>query len=240
MGGALLACGTAAGTVELLSRPPGPTALNAQLILRLDGDVDPLGVTALSVDVLRDDGRSLPARVGTSAGGLLVELIVTPELLADAPPSALVRLAGLPSMHALRTTDGRRLRAPAALRWPLNGRLQGSNGASPRLLEVDGRPLPLDGPVAADGPLRLLFEGIVDPGTVSPETCPLYPLEHGLTLATPLLPRVGWRCIGDRFELVLDLGQPHGTLELNLRRFGLRDFSGRSPEPPLKTEVRAS
>lgn len=191
--------------------------------------------------VEREDGRPLEARLGTAAGVLVIELVVTPELLAEAPPAARVRLLGAPSPQALRTTDGRPLAAPVTLRWPLLPRLHGSGGA-PRLLSVNGRPLPLSATLETAGPLSLLFDGVLDPATVSPEACPLWPREGEITLKTPLEPPVSWRLVGERFELLLDLGAARGSYWLQLGTVGVRGLAGHAPEPPLKLkiEVRAS
>ncbi|HYN65086.1 MAG TPA: hypothetical protein VES36_10835, partial [Candidatus Limnocylindrales bacterium] len=69
--------------------------------------------------------------------------------------------------------------------------------------------------------------------------CPVFPLEHGLVLSTPLLPDVRWRCRGQRFELTLELTGQRGRFQLDLRRFRWRDLRGGIPEPALVAEVLA-
>lgn len=214
-------------------------ALNSALVVGLDGTVDPLSVTAASVVAARDDGRPLASRMGAAAGQVVVELEVDEALLADPPDTVVVRLLGLPSPHAVSTLDGRRLAAPATFRFRVTAALEPRGSAPARLLDIDGH-APAPGlEIVAAGPLVIRLDGVLDPASLSPETCPLFPLENGLVLSSPLRPAVTWRCTGERFELRLGLGDQHGRFQLDLRRFGWRDLSGGIPEPTLVAEVAA-
>ena len=205
----------------------------------LGGPVDPFSVTAASVSASRDDGRPLASRVGTSAGAIVVELEVDEALLADPPQAVVVRLLGLPSPHAVSTLDGRRLAAPAQLRFRVTAALEPRGSSPARLLELDGQPPRPGLLLEADGPVLLRLDGVLDPDSLRPVNCPLFPVENGLVLSTPVEPTVRWRCVGDRFELSLGLDGQHGRYQLDLRRFRWRDLSGGIPEPTLVAEVAA-
>jgi len=84
----------------------------------------------------------------------------------------------------------------------------------------------------------LVFDGVLDPATVTPAACALSPVQGGLVLPSTLEPDVDWTCIGRRFELRLRLPAKSGLLQFALRRCGLRDFAGRVPEPPIVLELR--
>jgi hypothetical protein len=205
-----------------------------------DGALDPLSVDSRSVAVRRGDGDPLPARRAVVGGRLLVELRVDQALIRDRPVDVFVELSGLPAVDALFLLDGRRLEAPQRLRFEVSGSLETRGSRPTRLVRLGGRPVPPDGPLRLDGPLTMVFEGVLDPATLVPEACPLYPLESGLVLGEPVLPELGWSCMGDRFEITLDPGRPARPLQLDLRRFGLRDLTGRAPEPALVVELRTS
>jgi len=201
--------------------------------------VDPFSVTAASVSASRDDGRPLASRAGTSAGAIVVVLVVDEALLADPPQAVVVRLLGLPSPHAVSTLDGRRLAGPAQLRFRVTAALEPRGSSPARLLDVDGQPPRPGLALAADGPVVLRLDGVLDPDSLRPENCPLFPVENGLVLSSSVEPEVRWRCVGDRFELSLGLDGQHGRFQLDLRRFRWRDLAGGIPEPTLVAEVAA-
>lgn len=214
-------------------------ALNSALMLALDGPIDPLSVTRASVSARRSDGRDLAAQVETSGGQLVLQLVVDAELLADPPESVALTVLGLPSPHALSTLDGRRLAATTRVDFTVTAGLEARGRSPARLVELGGQsPRPALELSAAE-PLRLVIDGVLDPATLRPLDCPLFPLEQGLVLPTPLQPVTSWRCIGPRFELVLDLAGRRGRFQLDLRRFGWRDLAGGIPEPALVAEVVA-
>jgi len=215
---------------------PAELALNGRLVLSFDAALDPLSVDSSSVVVSGADGQRLQAEVGVEAGQLVIRPVATPELVAQPPEALQVRLAGLPSPHALRAAGGRALGRGQTVRVPLRPALQDEGPAPPRLVEpaeavVD---VPLDGHVA------LVFDGVLDPSTVTPGDCALQPVAGGLVLTgAPVLPEVGWRCVGRRFELTLRLPRASGALQLSLRRSGLRGVDGRAPEPARELELRS-
>ena len=235
------ACGHGGGLATAAIEPPGrlEVALNSALTVALDGPVDPLSVTARSVSATREDGRPLAARIATSAGRVVVELEVDQALLGEPPPVVIVRLLGLPSPHAVATLDGRRLGATAGIAFRASAGLEPRGWTPARLVEVAGHPPRPELALPAGEPLVLVLEGVLDPSTLEPEDCPLFPVEQGLVLPAPLLPEVRWRCVGERFELSLGLGGRRGRFQLDLRRFRWRDLAGGIPEPALVTEVVA-
>jgi len=235
------ACGNGAWSATAALEPPTrlDVALNSALTVALDGPVDPLSVTARSVGAAREDGRPLAARVGTSAGQVVVELEVDEALLAAPPTAVVVHLLGLPSPHALATLDGRRLGSAARIAFRVSAALEPRGGSPARLVEIAGHAPRPELELAAGDPLVLVLDGVLDPATLAPGDCPLFPVEQGLVLPAPLLPAVRWRCLGERFELTLGLGGHRGRFQLDLRRFGWRDLSGGIPEPALVTEVVA-
>ena len=210
--------------------------LNGRLEIELDEAIDPLSVTRLSVTVTDAEGKPLAARRRCARGRLVVELEVGPELLAAPPEAVEVRLAGGPSVHALSTVSGRRLDRPAQVRFPLRPVMAAQGGDAPRLVAVDGLPLPLDGSLPVSDVLVLRFDGPVDPATVTPEACPLLPVSDGLLLS-PVHPRTSWRCLGQRFEVELGLPPATGPLLLDLQRFGLRGLDGERPVPNLQVRL---
>ncbi|HEX5009101.1 MAG TPA: hypothetical protein VFY71_01775 [Planctomycetota bacterium] len=205
-------------------------------MLSFDAALDPLSVDSSSVIVGDVDGRRLEAEVGVEAGQLVIRPVATPELVAQPPAALQVRLAGLPSPHALRTAGGRALGRGQTLRVPLRPALQDEGPAPPRLIE----PAEAVVDVPSDGRVVLVFDGVLDPSTVTPGDCALQPLAGGLVLTgAPVLPGVGWRCVGRRFELTLRLPRASGALQLSLRRSGLRGVDGRVPEPARELELRS-
>jgi hypothetical protein len=216
---------------------PAELPINGQLVLRFDAPVDPLSVTADAV-VVSADGAPLPAEVGVEQGALVVRPIVTPELLSRPPARLELRLAAAPSLRGLRTTAGLGLERPVTIAAALVPRLQDGTGTAPRLLEVQGRPAASVAQVGSDGRVVLVFDGVLDPATVTPAACALSPVQGGLVLPSTLEPEVDWTCIGRRFELRLRLPAKSGPLQFALRRCGLRDFAGRVPEPPIVLELR--
>jgi len=231
--------GAGSSTASVVDAGRRDVALNSPLEVSLDGPVDPLSLTAVSVTALGEDGRPLPARIGTSSGRVVLQLEVDRSLLADPPARVELRLLGLPSPHALRTLDGRRLAATTRVGFRVTGGLEPRGPSPALLLAMDGEP---PGPLVELAPgraLALRFDGVLDPATLQPGDCPLFPLVNGLVLSTPVLPDVRWRCLGERFEVELGLAGQRGRFRLDLRRFGWRDLAGGIPEPALVTEVVA-
>lgn len=209
-------------------------------MVELDGSIDPLSVTARSVVVTREDGRPLTVQVTSSGARLQVEVEVGPALLADRPSEIHLRLAGLPSVHALATRDGRRLARSTVLIHTIVRDLDPLGAAPVRLERVADHALPPPDPLPVTGILRLVFDGVLDPATLRPEDCALWPMQAGLVLEPPFQPGVDWRCTGSRFELRLDLSGAEDLLQLDLRRLGILDLSGARPEPPLVVKLLAS
>jgi len=232
-------CGGGAGTASAEPAGRRDVALNSALVIGLGEPVDPLSVTAASVSAARLDGRPLGSRVGVAGGRVVVELVVDESLLADPPEAVAVTLIGLPSPHAVRTLDGRRLVAAARLDFRVTSVLEPRGALPARLLDVDGQPPRPGLQLTVDGPVVLRLDGVLDPASLSPQACPLFPLENGLVLPVPVEPVLSWRCIGDRFELELGLDGQHGRFQLDLRRFRWRDLAGGIPEPTLVAEVAA-
>jgi hypothetical protein len=208
--------------------------------VELDGAIDPLSITARSVIVTRDDGRPLTAHLSSGGRRLFVDVEVGPELLDDRPGAIVLRIVGLPSVHALGTRDGRRLGRSETLVHPVERDLDRLGTVTARLTRVAGRDLPPPQPLEVGRVLSLEFDGVLDPKTLLPGSCSLWPRQAGLVLSTPVRPEVDWRCVGSRFELHLGLGETRGSLELDMRRLGILDLSGARPEPPLVVEVVAS
>ena len=208
--------------------------------MELEDAVDPLSVTTRSVVVTREDGLPLAARLSSSGSRLFVELEVGPGLLDDRPREVRVRLVGLPSIHALALRDGRRLARGETLVHPVDRDLDPLGTAPVRLARIGGQALPPKQPLQVGRMLSLEFEGVLDPDSLRPDSCSLWPRQAGLVLATPVRPEVDWLCVGSRFELRLLLGETTGPLQLDLRRLGILDLSGVRPEPSLVVEVVAS
>ena len=235
----MLATGCGHGGARLVETTPAELPLNGALRLRLDAPIDPLSVTRDAVDV-RGDGAPLAAELAVEQGALVVRPVVTAELLARPPARLEVLLAGSPSLRGLRTTSGLALEGPATVVARLEPRLADTTGAAPRLVALQGLPPAPVAVVGDEGRVRLVFDGVLDPATVTPATCALNALQGGLVLPEPIEPGVRWSCTGRRFELELELPARAGPLQLALRRMGLRDLSGRAPEPPLVAELRPS
>lgn len=168
----------------------------------------------------------------------MVRPVVAAELLAHPPARLEVRLIGSPSLRGLRTTTGRALEGPATALARLAPGLVDAAGTVPRLVALQGRlPAPVVD-VGADGVVSLVFDGVLDPATVTPAACAVSALQAGLVLPERIEPEVRWTCAGRRFELQLRLPAHTGPVQFSLRRSGLRDLSGRAPEPPLVAELR--
>lgn len=209
-----------------------PRALNAPIEVALDGPIDPVSVTAASVKVVRADGSDVPAVVSVSAGSIRVELAVTHDSMVEALPAVWLELAGLPSPAALRTLDGRCLRSSVRRAVPVLAELRAASPAPPRLVSVNGvATSELGAELNWTGELVLTFSGVLDHATISPLTCPLFPVAGDLTLPSALAPVVRWRCVGQRFDLILSLPAASGRLHCILRRLAVRDHAGAAPEP---------
>jgi hypothetical protein len=182
------------------------------------------------VRILRGDGSPLQAEVAVASGRLEIQLVITPELLAEQLQEAWIELAGLPSPGAIRTLDGRRLRATVRHRAALQPLLHSGSAEPPRLVSLNGAP-PRSDVLRLDGELVLRFAGVLDPATVTASNCPLFPVAGELTLRTSRTPGVRWRCVGEEFDVLLTVPAGAGRLQCILRRMGLRDPLGRPPEP---------
>ena len=167
----LAACGSGLPGIAVRSAT-GPAALNGALRLTFDEDLDPLSVTRSSVRVTDAAGRPLESRLEVDGPVMSVLLVVGPELLASPPQRAQVRLAGLPSVHALSTRSGRRLRGTVQAGFELRPGLEGRSGGGSELVAINGRPVSAGVPVTPNGPLVLGFDGVIDPDTVTAAGCP--------------------------------------------------------------------
>lgn len=238
---ALPALGACSGSeARVLSAGPRRAALNAELVVRLDGAVDPLTVGPGSVRLADAAGIPVPADLAVEGGSLVVRPVIGPaHLAAGAVPVSPWRLelAGGPTPLALLTLDGRRLGRGAAVDVFVEPRLEDGAGRAPRLVAVQGAPPAGEARVAPDGGVVLDFEGVLDPARLRPEDCELRPVEGGLELA-PVRPGVDWQCRGRRFALRLRVPTGSGPLLLSLRRCGLRGLDGQAAEPPLEIVLR--
>ncbi len=222
----------------------GSIPLNGRMQLAFPLAIDALSVNARSVRVTDAGGRPLPARRTVRGRELFVELVVTPELLADPPREVVVDLARHTSVHAVRTPTAERIHQSRPSRFRIGVGLVAEQEGSPRLLSLGGHPTALKLPRrigSAYGPegLVLVYDRPLDPATITPAACPLSPSAEGMSL-TPVLPDVDWTCVGQRFELTLRPPQPPRELLLSLRRFGLRGIAGEVPQPAPEVELAAS
>jgi hypothetical protein len=220
-----------------VSASPAELPLNGTFLLSFDGAVDPISVTSDAVSVTDPDGAPLAADVVVEHGALAVRLAVTPALLARPPAGISVRLPGAPALRSLRMIDGTALGQPVRAAAVLRGRLEDGSGEVPRLVLLQGRPVATAAEFGPDGRVLLGFDGVLDPASVTPANCALNALQGGLVLPTPLQPAVDWSCVGRRFTLELRVPPAAGPLQFALRRSGLRDLSGRCPEPPIVAEL---
>ncbi len=101
-----------------------------------------------------------------------------------------------------------------------------------RLRSVNGQRVSSTGALKHDGAIRLLFDGVLDPGTVNSQSCPLFPVAAGLALK-PFLPQTRWSLMGLECTVVLEVSPHAGPLELIWKRLGLRGLDGVPPEGPL-------
>lgn len=212
-----------------------PVPLNGALrVLMRGGDLDPLSVTARSVQVLDSSGRAVNHVTSVHGNVIDVFLVIDREFWEAPLGEAHVVLAGRPSLHALRDRQGRRLASQASLRFELQPTLDAAR--APRLLSVGGQALPTANEVIFDRQLELVFEGAIDPRTIVPGSCPLAPRRAGLSLS-PVLPDCRWSLVGDRFVLTLDVGEDRGGLRLSTRELGLRGPQGAAPSPQVQVDL---
>jgi hypothetical protein len=223
-------CGGGLRTATCLPSADIPLFLNADIDVTLDGAIDPLTVDDASVRVVSEDGTALPVALAVGDGRLKVALVVTPELLSGKSFDAWLEVAGLPSPLAIRTLDGRRLSGPVRRHLRLQPLLQSATAEHPQLLSIDGR-APGGEPMTVSSEITLTFSGVLDPATLLPANCPIFPIAGQLRLPTPILPEVRWRCIGERFDLILTIPPGSGRLRLLMRALAVRDIAGRAPEP---------
>jgi hypothetical protein len=211
--------------------------LNGTFVLRFDEPLDPLSLVPGAV-VVSADGVPLEAEIGIELGSLAVRPVVSAQLLARPPARLAVRVAGGPALRGLRTASGSALESPVTVAAALSPVLADETGLVARLVSLQGRPPSPVASLGADGRVLLVFEGVLDPATITPASCAVSALQGGLVLPEPIQPEVRWRCVARRFELELRLPAGAGSLQLALRRTGLRDLAGRVPEPPLVAELR--
>lgn len=205
-------------------------ALNEALTVEFSGALDPLSLTSRSVRVETADGRLLPVRVSAGATSLRVHLNVTEDLFRHPPTSLWVQLVGAPSIHALRSSSGQGLPTSERLEVRCRPGLVGEGVV--RLRSVNGQGISSTGALHHEGSIRLLFDGVLDPGTVNSQSCPLFPVAAGLALK-PFLPQTRWSLVGSECTVVLEVSPHAGPLELVWKRLGLRGLDGVPPEGPL-------
>ncbi len=226
------------GSAFVTALPGSSLPLNAELIIALDAPVDALSVTSASVTARRTDGQPLEYVQRAVAGRIVILALVDAALLAATPVEVEVHLMGLPSVHALRTTDQRRLARSQITRVLLEGPLRSTARAPTRLLSVNGSLLPLAGPVTSpDATIELQFDGPLDPASLNPESTPLLRVAQGLSLEEPILPAVTWQILGQTTTVVLTWPRAAGALRLDLRRTQVRDLFGARPEPALVLDL---
>ena len=199
--------------------------LNAPLEVRFSGPISPSSVNGFSVSVTDENGELLQVERRVKGSRLTIFLIVDNAMFSSPPQEAVVTLAGLPSPASVTLEDGRRLSRRRQLKCQLSPTLVTRKKGPPRLAGVEGAPWPLPDRLAVEGRMTLFFDGVLDPLTISPETCPLLPVRDGLRLA-PLFPGVAWHCVGDRFTLRLDLPSSPNEMGFALRRTESRGLSG--------------
>ncbi|MBM3984240.1 MAG: hypothetical protein FJ296_00885, partial [Planctomycetes bacterium] len=83
-----------------MSAAPGRIPANGQLVIELDGALDPASVDRLAVRVTDGGPSAADAEVGVAGGRLVVRPVASPASLARAADRLVVTLAGLPSPHA--------------------------------------------------------------------------------------------------------------------------------------------
>jgi len=206
------------------------------LELRFDHELEPLAVTPVAVRVETDEGRALRVRRTVEGARLLLALDVDRALLEQPPGGLRVRLAGMPSPHALRGVDGVGLEMAIQIDVRLQARLEGGADRA-RLVRVGGLPLGASAEWEHGDTLVLEFSGVLDPESLLGEALPLFPLAEGLSLS-PVFPRVDWIVSGDGTEVVLDLSDLPGPLALHWARVGWRGLDGMPPEAPSVVTLR--
>lgn len=210
--------------------------LDEPIVVTFAQPLDPASITSRSVAMRRAGGKQVPVRCSVSGRSLRVLVEVDAELLARSPEHMELELAGSPSLHALRFRDGALVphRESATIRV-----LPGWSAAAtrPRLVEAGGRPLdgvPLE---LTEDRLLLVFDGRLDPATVTSRNCPLVPIQDGIR-REPLWPAVSWRSVGTRFEVDVLLPHDVALAELNTRQLGFRGPGGLDVEPLAVLQMR--
>ena len=212
-------------------------SLNESVVIDFSADLDLLLVTEGAVRVVTDEGTPLAHQLKLSGHQLEVTLLLDEALVQDPPGKLLIRLAGWPSLQALRSHSGASMAEARWLEVTLEPRL--SYAGLLELKSINGRSPHEQGPVPYDGVIALSFEGVVAPNSVSPASCPLFPVAEGLQLK-PVLPDTRWSLVGSRSEVLLRVPPESGSLELIWKRIGLRGLDGRSPEGPLVVTLSKS
>jgi hypothetical protein len=228
--------GREAAPLEVTGWNPA-AALNESIVIDFSADLDPLAVTHRSVRVVSGRGIPLAHRTQVRGRQLTLLLQLDESQVLDPPASLRVRLSGLPSLHALRSRGGAALSESRSIDVRLEARL--ARAGSVALRSINDRPTEERGVVSHHGTIVLAFDGVVDPGTVTPGNCPLFPIAAGLQLK-PLLPDTRWSLVGTRCEILLEVPSGSGPVELIWKRLGLRGLDGRLLRGPLVVTLSSS
>jgi hypothetical protein len=235
--GLLCACGANDANTLRIEGWTTSRALNESVVIGFSTDLDPLSATPASVRVFSAQGQPLEHRLRVRGRELLLTLSLDEELMRDPPESCRVQLAGLPSVHALRSRSAAALAGARSLVVRLQPRL--ASAGRVRLQSINGRSADERGSVPHAGRIQLTFEGVVDPDSVTPTNCPLFPVAAGLQLK-PVLPDTRWSLQGSRCEIQLVVPSGSGPLELIWKRLGLKGLDGLPSEGPLVVTLSSS
>lgn len=231
------ACGPGEAPPLRVSAWSATRALNEGITIDFSADLDPLSVTPRSVRVATLEGALPEARLEVIGPRLVVTLVLDEGSLDELPGTLRISLPGGPALHAVRSASGVSLPASSTLDVALGSRLVPRGRV--RLRAINGRGADERGTVPHDGLIRLSFTGVVDPASVTPGNCPLFPIAEGLQLK-PLLPETRWSLVGSRCEVLLEVPVGSGPLELVWKRLGLRGLDGAPSEGPLVVTLSSS
>lgn len=187
------------------------------------------------MSVTERSGGALEAELRTLDGFVFVNLVVNARLLSRAPLDVTVRVAGSPSVHAVRYSDGTRVASTRSAQLRFESRLAGKG--TTRLMTINGEPLPSSGRVECGRTATLRFDGVLDPESVTTGTFPLTQVVEGVPISAPIQPQVQWRCVGRSFEVELTLPGSAGVFQLGLRRTAVKDLQGQAVEPGMIIEL---
>lgn len=230
-------CAPAAG-FQIQTAAPVRVDLDDPLVVRFTGVLDAASVTSRSVDLLDGHGKSLPRTAVARGHELLVWLHVDSSLLNSPPERLEVRLAGAPSLHALRDESGALLARATRLEFNCSAVLSPETPEPTRLLALDGQPPSGRMPLSGHRRVLLTYSGGLDPETLTAASFPLVPWSFGVPLQ-PVLPEVSWTRVGARVDVLLTIPEHEGDLEFNSRRAGVRDQAGREPIPQVLVMLRS-